>query len=105
VVGAAGLASAFDAVISVEAARQFKTAPAAYEQIFSALDVDRNEVLFVSSNGWDACGAKWFGYVSFWVNRARAPAERLGVAPDGEGRSLMAAADLYLQWAEAAAAR
>jgi 2-haloacid dehalogenase len=88
VVGAAGLASAFNAVISVEAARQFKTAPAAYEQIFSALDVDRNEVLFVSSNGWDALGATWFGLRTFWVNRSRLPFEEIGPRPWATGTSL-----------------
>ena len=37
---------------------------------------------FVSSNGWDAAGAKTFGFRVFWVNRAGAPVERLGVRPD-----------------------
>jgi 2-haloacid dehalogenase len=37
---------------------------------------------FVSSNGWDAAGAKTFGFQVFWVNRAGAPVERLGVRPD-----------------------
>ncbi|MFN9480834.1 MAG: haloacid dehalogenase type II [Betaproteobacteria bacterium] len=99
------LAECFDLVLSAEDVHSFKTAAAVYELGPRALGHAADEILFVSSNGWDACGAKWFGYVSFWVNRARAPAERLGVAPDGEGRSLMAAADFYLQWAEAAAAR
>jgi 2-haloacid dehalogenase len=37
---------------------------------------------FVSSNGWDAAGAKAFGFHAFWINRANAPVERLGFPPD-----------------------
>jgi 2-haloacid dehalogenase len=43
---------------------------------------------FVSSNGWDAAGAKSFGIRAFWVNRALAPVERLGVRPDEIVRDL-----------------
>jgi 2-haloacid dehalogenase len=45
-------------------------------------------MLFVSSNAWDICGASWFGYPTFWVNRANAPMEELGVTPKGSGTSL-----------------
>ena len=38
--------------------------------------------LFVSSNGWDAIGAKAFGFASFWINRTGAPVDRHGPAPD-----------------------
>ena len=38
--------------------------------------------------GWDVARAKWFGYPTFWVNRSNAPAEELGVAPDGAGADL-----------------
>ena len=40
------------------------------------------ELLFISSNGWDAAGARAFGLPVAWVNRTRAPVERLGVSPD-----------------------
>ena len=50
--------------------------------------IPAKNILFVSSNCWDVCGAAWFGYTTFWVNRAAAPLEELGVAPHGEGRSL-----------------
>lgn len=93
----AGLDEAFDLVLSAEDVHSFKTAPAVYELGPRALGHAADEILFVSSNGWDACGAKWFGYVSFWVNRTRAPAERLGVAPDGVGPTLAEAADFFLQ--------
>ena len=47
-----------------------------------------SDIVFVSSNGWDVCGATWFGYRTFWVNRAGNALEELGVRPAGEGRSL-----------------
>lgn len=85
---AAGLRSFLDRVISVDAVRRYKPAREAYAlglQAFGGLPAD---ILFVSSNGWDVAGAAWFGYGTFWINRAGAAVERLGVAPGEQGRSL-----------------
>ena len=46
------------------------------------------EILFVSSNGWDAIGATWFGYTTLWVNRAGLPLEHLDTEPTRRGTSL-----------------
>ena len=77
-------------VISVHPARTYKTAPAAYALGTAALGLPAREVLFVSSNAWDALGATWFGYTTLWVNRAGAPAEALGPPPHFTGTSLRA---------------
>jgi 2-haloacid dehalogenase len=69
-------------IISVHAARIFKPVPAVYALVEDKLGVPRTMMGFVSSNGWDAAGAKAFGFRAFWVNRAGAPVERLGVRPD-----------------------
>jgi 2-haloacid dehalogenase len=69
-------------VLSVHAARVFKPDPAVYRLAEDALGVPRSMMGFVSSNGWDAAGAKSFGFRVFWINRAKAPVERLGVRPD-----------------------
>ena len=53
------------------------------------------EIVFVSSNGWDVAGATWFGYTTFWLNRAGLPAEELGVTPHGAGRRHDRFARLY----------
>ena len=53
-----------------------------------AFGLRREKILFVAFAGWDAAGAKWFGYTTFWVNRLNLPAERLGVSPDGVGNNL-----------------
>ncbi len=47
-----------------------------------------SELVFVSSNGWDAAGAAWFGYRAFWINRYGAPRERLDATLAGEGRTM-----------------
>jgi 2-haloacid dehalogenase len=48
----------------------------------------REQILFVAFAGWDAAGAKWFGYPTFWLNRAGAPSEQLSVDEDGTGSSM-----------------
>lgn len=75
-------------VLSVHPARRFKPDPEVYRIAEEALGVPRGVVGFVSSNGWDAAGAKAFGFRAFWVNRAGAPVERLGVRPDAVVRDL-----------------
>lgn len=87
-VKSAGMHGLFDHVLSVDAVRQYKTAPAAYALGPQAFDLPVGEILFVSSNCWDACGATWFGYTTFWINRAGHPAERLDVAPTGTGHDM-----------------
>jgi 2-haloacid dehalogenase len=53
-----------------------------------AFALEMEQILFVAFAGWDAAGAKSFGYTTFWANRWDSPAERLGSTPDGVGRSL-----------------
>jgi 2-haloacid dehalogenase len=69
-------------VLSVHPAKRFKPDPAVYRLAEEKLGVTRSLIGFVSSNCWDAAGAKTFGFRVFWVNRAGAPVERLGVRPD-----------------------
>ncbi|WP_118179367.1 haloacid dehalogenase type II [Paraburkholderia phosphatilytica] len=87
-VKSAGMTGLFDHVLSVDAVRAFKPAPAAYALGTTVFDAPARDIVFVSSNGWDASGANWFGYTVFWVNRQRAPAEELGVTPHGTGSGL-----------------
>jgi 2-haloacid dehalogenase len=75
-------------VLSVHKARVFKPAPEVYALAEEALGVPRSLMGFVSSNGWDAAGAKQFGFRVFWINRSGAPVERLGVRPDAVVKSL-----------------
>ena len=69
-------------ILSVHPAGVFKPDPRVYRIAEDCLGVPRAVVGFVSSNGWDAAGAKAFGFRAIWVNRSGAPVERLGHEPD-----------------------
>ncbi len=84
----AGLVELISPILSVHETRRYKTDPAAYALGTAALGLPASEILFVSSNCWDAIGATWHGYTTLWVNRAGAPMERLGVEPTRVGNSL-----------------
>jgi len=84
----AGMNGLFDHVLSVDAVRQYKTADAAYALGPQAFGCTAREILFVSSNGWDAAGATWFGYATFWINRSGQPLEELDVRPTAIGERL-----------------
>ncbi len=62
--------------------------PRAYRMALDAFGLTREEIAFVAFAGWDAAGARWFGYPTFWVNRLGLPAEELGVTADATGASL-----------------
>ena len=83
-VRSSGLGSLLAHVLSVDAVRTYKPAPQVYALGTRALGLAAADVLFVSSNGWDVAGAKAFGYRVCWCNRAGAPVEALGLAPDLE---------------------
>jgi 2-haloacid dehalogenase len=79
---AGGLSKTITAVISVHELSIYKPHPSVYALAGRYLDLPPERMLFVSSNPWDAAGARSFGLPVAWVNRAGAPMERLGVAPD-----------------------
>jgi 2-haloacid dehalogenase len=79
---------AFDAVLSVDECAIFKPAPEVYAFAAKQLGVAAREVGFISSNGWDALGAKSFGFRVWWINRSGAPLDRLDFQPDGMLRGL-----------------
>jgi 2-haloacid dehalogenase len=80
----------FDAVLSVDAAKIFKPAPAAYQIAVERFGVPKERIGFVTSNFWDAAGAKSFGFQVYWINRGGVAAERLGFQPDRVLKSLAA---------------
>ena len=81
-IASAGIGARLDAALSAESVGVFKPSPRVYELVGAAFGVARREVLFISSNGWDAWGAAAFGFRTAWVNRAGAPGERLTARPD-----------------------
>jgi 2-haloacid dehalogenase len=76
----------FDAVLSVDELKVYKPAPEVYQMAVDKLQ--EKEIGFVSSNCWDALGAKSFGFRVYWINRTGAPVDRLGFRPDKIGATL-----------------
>jgi 2-haloacid dehalogenase len=89
----AGLSGVFEQLLSTDQVRTYKPDPRAYQLGPDSLRLRRQSILFVAFAGWDAAGAKLFGYPTFWANRQRAAEERLGVTPDQAGESLSALVD------------
>lgn len=94
-VRSAGFGDLVDPVISVHETRRFKTDPACYALGPKALKLPAKDILFVSSNGWDAIAATWYGFTTLWVNRAGGPIEQLDTEPTRTGRSLRAVLDFF----------
>lgn len=80
-VSSAVLGNVLDAVLSVEDVGVFKPNAKVYGLVENRLAIPPDEVLFVSSNGWDAAGAAGFGFATVWVNRAGEPMDRLPWTP------------------------
>jgi 2-haloacid dehalogenase len=78
----------FDHVLSTDKIRTYKPDPRAYRLGIDAFKLKREEIVFAAFAGWDAAGAKWFGYPTVWVNRGNSRPEELGATPDAVGTDL-----------------
>ncbi|MEO0681049.1 MAG: haloacid dehalogenase type II [Pseudomonadota bacterium] len=87
-VDSAGIGDALDAVLSVQSVGVFKPAPQVYDLVGRSFGTSAREVLFVSSNGWDAAAATGYGFRTVWVNRAGEPEDRLPWRPERQARDL-----------------
>ena len=87
-IASAGLEGMFDDVLSTDRDKRYKPDSRAYRIATETLGLAPREIVFVAFAGWDAAGAKTFGYPTFWLNRLHAPKERLGAEPDGTGASM-----------------
>jgi 2-haloacid dehalogenase len=88
VVKNSGLEGFFEPHLSTDRVRAFKPDPRAYQMGPDAFKLRKDEIAFAAFAGWDAAGAKWFGYPTFWVNRLNTPSEELDATPDGIGSGM-----------------
>ena len=88
VVRSSGLDNVFSHVMSVDGLKIFKPSPRVYELARKTLGLEKSTIGFVSSNCWDAIGAKAFGFRTFWVNRANSSVDELGFLPDVVAKTL-----------------
>ncbi len=77
----AGIDGLLDGLLSVESVGIFKPDRRVYDLVGSELGSVPEEVLFVSSNGWDAACATGYGFATAWVNRAGEPVDRMPWKP------------------------
>jgi 2-haloacid dehalogenase len=83
-----GLEGLFERALTTDAVKAYKPDPRAYQMAVDALGLSKQEIVFAAFGGWDATGAKTFGYPTFWVNRNNVPPEELGVAADATAATL-----------------
>ena len=83
-----GLEDYFETPLSTDIVKAYKPDPRAYQMAIDAFKLQRDEIAFVAFAGWDAAGAKRFGYRTYWANRIGLPEEELGASPDFASRSL-----------------
>ena len=94
-VRSAGLDGLLDHLISADSIRKYKTHPDAYALGEAATGLPRDQIVFVSSNAWDALAATWFGYQTLWVNRQNLPFEELGTQPTRTAQNLQAVLQFF----------
>jgi 2-haloacid dehalogenase len=72
----------FEPHLTTDLVKAFKPSPLAYGMGPNGFGLERDEIAFAAFGGWDAVGAKWFGYPTVWVNRTKVNLERLDAQPD-----------------------
>jgi len=92
----AGIADLFDELLSTEVNHSYKPEPRAYQLGIEHLGLKKEEILFCAFGGWDAYGAKKFGYSTVWVNRFHLPLEKLGTTPDRISPDMQGLVDFVL---------
>jgi 2-haloacid dehalogenase len=93
----ARLTALFDDLVSTEANHTYKPDPRAYQLGVERLMLEKRDIVFAAFGGWDAAGAKSFGYPTVWVNRLNQPLEELGVHPDRTVADLNGLLDFVLK--------
>ena len=88
-----GIADLFEHVLSTDLVQAYKPDPRTYAMAEPAFKLPKSAILFAAFGGYDAAGARTYGFETFWVNRLGLPREQMGAMPDGEGRTLNDLAD------------
>lgn len=83
-----GLDGIFAHALSTDLAKTYKPDPLAYKLAIDVFKLKRGEILFAAFAGWDAAGAKLFGYPTFSVDRQKLPPEEMGAVPDSSAETL-----------------
>ncbi len=93
----AGITPLFDELLSTEVNGTYKPDAKAYALGHTRLGLKKEEVVFAAFGGWDAYGAKSYGYPTVWVNRFNLPVEKLGIEADKTSGDFQGLLDFVLQ--------
>ncbi len=96
----AGIADLFDELLSTETNGTYKPDPRAYALGMERLNLRKEDIVFAAFGGWDAYGAKSFGYTTYWVNRFNLPVEELGIEADRTSGDMAGLVDFVLNTPE-----
>ena len=83
-----GIENAFEFYLSTDRVQAYKPSPLAYQMGVDAFKLPKENIVFAAFGGWDASGAKWFGYPTVWVNRLGKPTEKLDTKLDRVGPNI-----------------
>ena len=75
-------------ILSTDRIKTYKPDPKSYQMAIDAFKLTKEQIAYVAFGPWDAVGAKWFGYRTYWITRLDVPAEECGVTIDGAGKNL-----------------
>lgn len=92
----AGITELFDELLSTEVNGTYKPDAEAYALGMQRLGLKKDEIVFAAFGGWDAYGAKSFGYPTYWVNRFNLPTEKLDVQADATSNNFQGLLDFVL---------
>jgi 2-haloacid dehalogenase len=92
----AGITDLFDELLSTEVNGTYKPDAEAYALGMQHLGLKKDEIVFAAFGGWDAYGAKSFGYPTYWVNRFNLPTEKLGIQADATSNNFQGLLDFVL---------
>ena len=87
-IASAGLDGFFEQMLSTDRVRAYIPDPLAYQMGIDGFKLQREEIVFAAFGGWDANGAKSFGYRTYWANRLGLPVETLDAKPDAVGQGV-----------------
>ena len=82
------ITSYLDVILSAEKFGLFKPNKKIYNMVLEYFSCDKKDVIFISSNGWDAAGGSAFGFSSLWINRSNLPKESIPWKPTWTGSDL-----------------
>jgi len=88
------LGGIFDDIFSIEEVGIYKPSSKVYDIPVKKFQIQKDEIVFLSSNTWDVSGSGNYGYNSIWVNRNNNIFDSLDYIPQNQVKNLGELLDL-----------